>query len=461
MAVTNTTIAYDQRKFLADKLIARATNRLVAASICEKVKQPEGTGLVAYFVRYDRQYVPLNTLTEGTTPTSENTMAVTQYSVTLDQWGDFLTLTDVAKLTAAHPLVQQATELLADNAQRVIDREVQLVWLAGTNVQYANGALTARASITTSSSYRLTDAGLHKARITMQNNGAPERGGPEDMDFKLGSSGANKIGAGSYIAVCGPEVMADVLATGTSFGALATVASYQSKEILYNGEFAQWLGFRWVMSNFVPKFTFIGDGTAAVTSGNDLAGGTGTGGTGPAVTAVTTGGSLTSATTYYFKVTRIDRLRGFEEGISMRKSMQSTSSGNNESFTFDFTGQSSAYAWKVYFGASDADSALKLVNSTPAQSGDTVTVTAVPSSTITAPANSDPSTKPTVYPIFIHAARSCQWVGLQDLQVYKTPAVASDSDPLAQRQKFGYKFLGKALLTDQTRLLRLEVGSAY
>lgn len=457
MAVSSSTVSSDQRKFLADKLIARATNRLVAASLCEKVKQEEGAGLIAYFVRYDRQYIPLTTLTEGTTPTSENTMSVTQYSVTLDQWGDFLTLTDVAKLTTAHPLIQQATELLADNAQRVIDREVQLVWMAGTNVQYGDGSVSARKDITTT--MYLSDLVLHKARITMQNNGAPERGGPEDMDYKLGSSGSNKIGGGSYIAVCGPEVMADVLVTGTSFGALASVATYQDSKILYNGEFAQWLGFRWVMSNFVPKFSILGDTTAAVTSGNDLAGGTGTGGTGPAVTAVTSGGSLTSSTAYYFAVTRIDRLRGFEEKISMRKSMTSTSSGNNESFTFDFTGQSTAYAWKVYFGSSDADSALKLVNTTPAVSGDTVTVTAVTSSTITKPANVNTTGTPTIYPVFIHAARSCQWVGLQELQVYKTPAVASDSDPLAQRQKFGYKFLAKSIVADQTRLLRLEVAS--
>lgn len=459
MAVSSSTVSSDQRKFLADKLIARATNRLVAASLCEKVKHQEGSGLTAYFVRYDRQYIPLTTLTEGTTPSTENTMAVTSYSVTLDQWGDFLTITDVAKLTTAHPLVQQATELLADNAQRVIDREVQLVWMAGTNVQYGDGSVTTRATIT--AAMKISDTVLHKARITMQNNGAPERGGPEDMDHKLGQGGANKIGSGSYIAVCGPEVMADVLATGTSFGSLASVAAYQSKEILYNGEFAQWLGFRWVMSNFVPKFSILGNTTAAVTSGNDLAGGTGTGGTGPAVTAVDGGGSLTSATAHYFKVTRIDRLRGFEEAISIRHSMSSTATGNNESFTFDFTGQAAGYAWKVYFGTVDADASLKLVNSTPALAGETVTVTAVSSSTITAPANVNTTGTPTIYPVFIHAARSCQWVGLQDLQVYKTAATASDSDPLAQRQKFGYKFLAKSIVCDQTRLLRLEVASTY
>ncbi len=454
MTISNTTIAYDQKKMLAAKLIARATNRLVAASLCDKVKQEEGTGKVAYFVRYSRMFVPLTTLTEGTAGTASD-FTLEQFSVTLDQWGDFCTLTDVAKLTASHPLVQQATELLADNAQRVIDREVQLVWLAGTNVQYADGSITARASITTNAAYKLTDLALNKARVTMQRNGAPERNGPADQDFKLGSTGSNKIGAGAYVAVCGPEVMADLMATGTSFGTLAAVSSYQAKETLYTGEFGAWLGFRWVMSNFVPKIAYLGDGTAAVASAASF--GTDT----PVVTGVTSGGSLTSSTAYYFAVTRIDKLRGFEEGISMRHSQTSTSTSNNESFTFDFAGLTAGYVYNVYFGASDADSALHLANSTPAAVGDVVTVTAVPTSAITKPANSDPSTKPTVHPIFIHAAESTKWVGLQDLKVMTAPATASDSDPLAQRHKISYKFMGKALLCDQTRLLRLEVASAY
>ena len=44
--------------------------------------------------------------------------------------------------------MQQATELLADNAQRVIDREVQKVWLAGTNVFYGDNTVTSRGAIT-------------------------------------------------------------------------------------------------------------------------------------------------------------------------------------------------------------------------------------------------------------------------------------------------------------------------
>ncbi len=456
-AITSSNLSNDQEKFLASKLIARAQLRMVAASVCEKVKQPEGTGATAYFIRYNRMNVPTATLTEGTTPT-ESTFTISQFSVTLDQWGDLLILTDVAQLTTKHPAFQQAMDLLADNAQRVIDREVQIVWLANTNVQYGDGSVTARPSIT--SAMTATNATLHKARITMVNNGVPGHDGPYDLDFKLGMSGKNSIGSGSYLAICGPEVQADILATGTSFGVLASVATYQDKNVLYNGEFGTWLGFRWILTNFIPKFQLLGNTTAAVSSASAF--GTDT----PVVTAVNGGGTLTSATTYFYKVTRKKLDRGFEEFISIAHSTASAATGDNESFTFNFSGLTAGYVYNLYFdtvqaGGTGTDATLRLVSENIAV-GTTVTVTAVPSTGANPPASvpTSPSTL-NVYPVWIHGSGSCKWVGLQDLKMFVTKQEASDSDPLAQRRKVGYKFMGKSIVPDSTRLLRLELASAY
>src|SRR3990172_3326310 len=133
--VSSTTTSSDQEKFLAAKLIARSHQKLIAASVCDKISMPQGAGLTANFVRYKRMNVPLVALTEGTDPTA-SAFTIATVTVTLDQWGDVIIITDVAQLTGKHPLVQQCIELLSDNAARVMDREVQLVWLAGTNVQF-------------------------------------------------------------------------------------------------------------------------------------------------------------------------------------------------------------------------------------------------------------------------------------------------------------------------------------
>src|SRR3954469_7969743 len=119
--IVASTTATDQEKFVAAELIRRSYLRLVTASVCDKVKQAKGAGKIAYFIRYKRMFVPLGTITEGTDP-ANSTFEVDSVTVTLDQYGDVITMTDVAQLTTLHPLMQQAMELLADNAQRVMDR---------------------------------------------------------------------------------------------------------------------------------------------------------------------------------------------------------------------------------------------------------------------------------------------------------------------------------------------------
>ena len=63
-------------------------------------------------------------------------------------------LTDIAQLTIKHPLIPIVTERLGMAQAELVDREIQRVLNAGTNVTYsqAGGTATARASLATTSS---------------------------------------------------------------------------------------------------------------------------------------------------------------------------------------------------------------------------------------------------------------------------------------------------------------------
>jgi N4-gp56 family major capsid protein len=449
--VLSSTTSTDQEKFLASKLISRSLQKLVAASVCDKVEQKKGAGLTAYFVRYKRMNVPLVPISEGVDP-ANSSFQLEQVTVTPDQWGDVITITDVAELTTSHPLLQQAQELLSDNAQRVLDREVQIVWLSGTNVQYGDASVTSRRAITTS--MKISDSLITRARVGLADGGAPPRGGPSGGQRVTDATGTLNSGQ-SYLGIAGVQLMGDIMTAGTSLGTWASVAMYANQKALYNAEVGTWLGIRWVETNFIPKYKMLGNTTAAVASGSAF--GTDT----PLVTAVDGGGTLTSATGYFFKVTRKDKLRGFEEEISIEHSMTSTATGNNESFTFNFAGLTAGYVYNLYFGATTGDANLKL-HTANIEVGTTVTVAAVPASTQTPPDNVNPTGTPTVHVVYIHGAESTNWLGLQDLKVYLTDAGRPTTDnPLLLRRKLGYKFMGKAMIRDQTRLLRLELASTY
>lgn len=469
--VTMNTTMSDREKMLAADLIARSALHLVCQSVCNTEKQRDGTGTTHYFIRYERTDVPLDPLTEGVTP-GYTGLSTSEVTVELDQWGAVMAITDRAEITTKHPLVQETLNLLADSAQRVIDREIQNVWLAGTNVQYGDGTVTTRAGIT--SSMTLTEPLIGQARVTMVDAGASPRGGPEG-GIILGS-GTNVAGSAmnqgvessvskggsinkgmSYVAITAPQITQQIMGL-TNFVAKNT---YQDTNNLYIMEVGTWMNIRWVESNFTPKFTLLGNTTAAVASGASF--GTDT----PVVTAVNGGGSLSSGVTYFYKVTAKKKDRGFEERISEAHSTAAAATGNNESFTFDFTGVSDDYVYALYFddtqgGSAGADADLRLYADN-IESGDVVTVTAVATSTTTAPANihatgsSDPAT---VFVVYIHGEKSTAWVGLRNFEL-KVVTAADHADPLGQLKTMGWKFDGKAMIYAQERLLRLEIASTF
>lgn len=93
-----------------------------------------GTGSGAF-------YVPLATtpLVEGVTPVGRK-LAKQDYTATLVQYGDFITITDVIQDTHEDPVLQQCIDTLGEQAAQTIETIRYNVLKAGTNVGYANGS---------------------------------------------------------------------------------------------------------------------------------------------------------------------------------------------------------------------------------------------------------------------------------------------------------------------------------
>lgn len=86
-------------------------------------------------------YVPLavTPLVEGVTPTGSR-LTYVDYSVSLHQYGDFITITDVVEDTHEDPVLQEATQIMSEQASLTIETVRYNILKAGTNVFYANGA---------------------------------------------------------------------------------------------------------------------------------------------------------------------------------------------------------------------------------------------------------------------------------------------------------------------------------
>lgn len=85
-------------------------------------------------------YTPLalTPLLEGVTPTG-NRLSNQDYTVTLNQYGDYVVISDVIEDTHEDPILQQSTLILAEQAAMTIETLRFNVIKAGTNVFYAGG----------------------------------------------------------------------------------------------------------------------------------------------------------------------------------------------------------------------------------------------------------------------------------------------------------------------------------
>lgn len=98
------------------------------------------------FRRYERLAAATTPLTEGVTP-SGSAPTVTDYTATLTQYGDFLTLTDVIADLHTDPVLQQYSEMIGEQAALTLEMVAFGIIKAGSSFTRANGS--ARSDINT------------------------------------------------------------------------------------------------------------------------------------------------------------------------------------------------------------------------------------------------------------------------------------------------------------------------
>jgi N4-gp56 family major capsid protein len=92
-----------------------------------------GSGSGAYYVP-----LALTPLVEGVTPAG-NRLSSQDYTCQLNQYGDYVTITDVVMDTHEDPVLKEATAIMSEQAGMTIETIRFNILKAGTNVFYANG----------------------------------------------------------------------------------------------------------------------------------------------------------------------------------------------------------------------------------------------------------------------------------------------------------------------------------
>lgn len=164
-------------------------------------------------------YTPLATtpLTEGVTPEGR-TLANQDYTVTLQQYGDYITITDVIQDTHTDNVLAEATDILGENAAETVETLRFNVLKAGTNVFYANqvaGRVNVTTAITLDDQRRVTTA------LNRQNAKKLTSVVASSADYNTKSVEA------CYVAVVHPDLETDIRGM-TGFKAVADYGPHHS-----------------------------------------------------------------------------------------------------------------------------------------------------------------------------------------------------------------------------------------
>ena len=453
MAVTNFSTSYsaDVSNFIQKKKLPLVKRDLVLYQFGQMLRLPKQRGTVYTATRYDRSNLPIAPLSEGIPPVGE-TIPIVQVSVTAQQWGDTITVTDIGDFTIEHPLFGVATDLIKMNANETLERNTANALLANTQINYVNSrgsrnALVAGDVMNTHEVNRMTTA----LRII----GAYEFNGPMEEDQKLTAgkpSMASKDPAGSphYVAVTRPEVLADLRENST----FVLASSYSDVNKLYNAEVGQWGGMRLIGSNTLPYWVGVAapTGTASATNGS--------------YAASATGGALASGT-YYLQIVGMLTQFGYETAVGAASgaiTVGGTGAGSI-SVTMPTT---TGYTYLVYMDQNTAPVHLGLSPQGPTvgaltgqaaglAAGSIAVITGIGVSRVP-PAN--PGTGLTVYPTFVFGQDAYAQVMLDDMQFFFLKD-AEKVDPLNQLYMVGWKAMWNTIILNNNFMGRIESLSNF
>lgn len=452
---TNTSAQFqaDIRRILDHDVLRLAQKHLIVYQFAKKKKLEKHAGTTWTATRFNRLPLPIAPLSEGVAPTGEN-LTISQVSGVALQWGDKVTISDVANLTIEHDLVVQAKRLLGYQVAETNERNTFNNMVSGTQVNYVNQR-GSRAAIAAGDV--LDPTTVNRTVSNLKNLGAPMINGEQGTEVNRSiDSGApkakrgadNYVGHEHYVSVGSPIVFNDFANNPT----VVTAWSYSDIHRLYINEAGQWRGMHFVESNMVPTWTGFANNANGLT-----------------FTPSATSGSLATGS-YYVVVTGWDTQNQYESQIyAVSGALTVTSGGSVGSISVTLpTVQGYTYAAYIINGTNGTSPQnLALSASGPVNgpyTGQAIQMTAAATVVLTGvgvfqtpPAA--PTSGVTVFPTFVFGEDAFACLELENI-TWTSLFEADKSDPLNQLRIVGWKSFMGFVIENQQFMARIESSAS-
>lgn len=248
---TDSGLSPEMKTYYDMRLIDLAQPLLVHDQFGQKRPIPQGRGKTIEF----RKYTPLSkattALTEGVTPDGKK-LAVTTVTATVKQFGDYVTISDVLKMTAIDDNLTQAQRLLANQAGLTLDTVTRDIINAGTNVQHWDGSVSARANLvggdaTATNNHYMNVRVLKIAARALKTQNTP-------------------LINGTYVGIIHPDVAFDL----TDDPEWKYPHQYVDTEEIYSNEIGKIANIRFVETTEAKKWVNAGKNTTSGSADRDV-----------------------------------------------------------------------------------------------------------------------------------------------------------------------------------------------
>lgn len=225
---TDSKLSAENKTFYDRALVEEAGPNLIHGQFGQKRPIPKNGGKRIQFRRYASLPKALKPLTEGVTPEGRK-LSATAVEAEVNQYGDFVCLSDVLDLTAIDNNVLEATKAVGRQAGLTLDTITRNVLQSGTNVFYcpkvgANGVQTP-----------VTDRSDLDKTCTLTVDVVKK------VAAMLKAANAPKID-GDYVCILHPYVAYDIM----SDPRWEEMHKYTTPENMYQGEIGRIAGVRFV-----------------------------------------------------------------------------------------------------------------------------------------------------------------------------------------------------------------------
>lgn len=204
MATTTSAVPPAVSNYYNRVLLMRVKPQLLHQQFAKEETLPANHGNTMVFRRYGNLAAATTPLTEGTTPSGSN-LARTDITATIDQYGDFTTVTDKVDITVEDKVLTEAAEILGDQAGLTLDTLTRDVINAGTAF-YRCGVAAATTGARTDIDEKINTTALEFALRTLRANKAKMMTKPIKASTAVGTKGVRA----AYWAIIHTDMIQDV-----------------------------------------------------------------------------------------------------------------------------------------------------------------------------------------------------------------------------------------------------------